>query len=104
MKSRLQVDLPALLQDQGLTHQPYLVLHTLVLGVTFRSFGELIRDLLTDSFYRSTWQSIQKRGGPFDFLDLTPYAFVALHDLRFYIFRLLDIRTTGYRLCKAGSL
>jgi hypothetical protein len=63
MESRLQVDLPALLQDQGLTHQPYLVLHALVLGVTFRPFGELIKDLLTDSFYRSTWQPMQKRGG-----------------------------------------
>ena len=51
----------------------------------------------------STGQPMQKRGGPFDFLYLTPYAFVALHDLRFYIFRVLDISTTGYRLCKAGS-
>jgi hypothetical protein len=97
------VDFPALLQDQVQTHQPYLVLHALVLGVTFRPFGELIRDLLTDSFYRSTWQPMQKRGGPFDFLHLTPHALVALHDLLFHIFRLLGVRTTGYRLCKAGS-
>jgi hypothetical protein len=52
---------PALPQDQGPTHQPYLVLHALVLGVTFRPFDELIRDLLTDSFYRSIWQLMSWR-------------------------------------------
>jgi hypothetical protein len=84
----------------------YLMLHALVLNVTFQPFiiiSKLIRDLLTDSFYRSTWQPMQKRGGSIRLPTFDALPFCRASRLLFLHIPIPIHHTTRYRLRKSGS-